>query len=57
MSMGKLILHQENLDQLQELIISQLEALSQAKFDRPEVRKQIAKIIVSRFKKQLGIVN
>ncbi len=55
MGMGKIILHKEDLEKLEELITSQLEALSQAHFDKVNVRKQIAKIIVSRFKKYLKI--
>jgi len=54
--MGKIILTTEKLDKLQELIEQNLEALKQAHFDEPEVRAQISKIIVNRFKKYLGIV-
>ena len=53
--MGKIILTPKKLDKLQEIIESNLEALSQAHFSEKEVRKQISGIIVSRFKKYLGI--
>jgi len=53
--MGKIILTPEKLDKLQEIIESNLEALRQAHFEEKEVRVQISKIIVSRFKKYLGI--
>ena len=55
--MGKIILTQEKLDKLQEIIVQNLEALQQAHFSEPEVRVQISKIIVNRFKKYLGIFN
>ena len=53
--MGKIILTPESLEELQKIIVANLEALSQARFDEKEVRVQISKIIVSRFKKYLGI--
>ena len=53
--MSKIILTPEKLNKLQEIIEKNLEALKQAHFDEPEVRVQISKIIVSRFKKYLGI--
>ncbi len=53
--MGKIILTPERLDKLQEIIESNLDALKQARFEEKEVRIQISKIIVSRFKKYLGI--
>tara|TARA_R110002110_G_scaffold62351_1_gene174158 strand:- start:124 stop:288 length:165 start_codon:yes stop_codon:yes gene_type:complete len=53
--MGKIILTPESLEELQKIIVKNLEALKQAHFDEPEVRVQISKIIVSRFKKYLGI--
>jgi hypothetical protein len=55
--MGKIILTQEKLDKLQEIIVQNLEALQQDHFSEPEVRVQISKIIVNRFKKYLGIFN
>jgi len=55
--MGKIILTQEKLDKLHEIIVQNLEALKQAHFSEPEVRVQISKIIVARFKKYLGIFN
>jgi len=53
--MGKIILTPESLDKLQEIIVTNLKALSQARYNEEEVREQISKIIVSRFKKYLGI--
>ena len=53
--MGKIVLTPEKLNKLQEIIESNLEALAQAHFSNKEVRKQISDIIVSRFKKYLGI--
>ena len=53
--MGKIVLTPEKLDKLQEIIESNLEALKQASFEENEVRVQISRIIVSRFKKYLGI--
>ena len=53
--MSKIILTPEKLNKLQEIIEKNLEALKQAHFDEPEVRVQISKIIVARFKKYLGI--
>jgi len=53
--MGKIVLTPEKLDKLQEIIESNLEALKQARFEENEVRVQISRIIVSRFKKYLGI--
>ena len=53
--MGKIILTPESLEELQKIIVTNLEALSQAHFNQEEVRVQISKIIVSRFKKHLGI--
>ena len=53
--MGKIILTPESLEELQKIIVKNLEALSQAHFDKEEIRKQISEIIVSRFKKYLGI--
>ena len=53
--MSKIILTPEKLNKLQEIIEKNLEALKQAHFDEPEVRVQISKIIVNRFKKYLGI--
>ena len=55
--MGKIILTQEKLDKLQEIIVQNLEALQQDHFSETEVRVQISKIIVNRFKKYLGIFN
>ena len=55
MNMGKIILTPEKLDKLQEIIVQNLEALKQAHFSDEEVRIQISRIIVSRFKKYLGI--
>jgi hypothetical protein len=55
--MGKITLNKENLDKLQEIIEAQLEALQQAHFGKEEVRKQISKIIITRFKKSMGIAN
>ena len=54
--MGKIILTTEKLDQLELIIEQTLDALSQAHLDKEEVRKQISKIIVNRFKKHLGII-
>ena len=53
--MGKIILTPEKLDKLREIIESNLEALHQARFEEKEVRIQISKIIVSRFKSYLKI--
>jgi len=53
--MGKIILTPQSLEELQKIIVANLEALSQARFDEKEVRLQISKIIVARFKKHLGI--
>jgi|ETNvirnome_6_100_1030635.scaffolds.fasta_scaffold178054_2 20S proteasome alpha/beta subunit len=47
--------HIEHFKKLQELIETNLEALSQAHYNQEEVRKQIAVIIVSRFKKYLKL--
>ena len=53
--MGKIILTPESLVELQKIIETNLEALHQARFEESEVRVQISKIIVSRFKKYLKI--
>jgi hypothetical protein len=53
--MRKIILTPEVLDELQKIIETNLESLSQAHFGEKEVRKTIGKIIVARFKKYLGI--
>ena len=53
--MGKIILTPESLEELQKIIVKNLEALNQAHFGEVEVRVQISKIIVNRFKKYLGI--
>ena len=53
--MGKIILTPEHLEKLKDIIESNLEALKQAHFGEEEVRAQISKIIVARFKKHLGI--
>ena len=53
--MGKIVLNKEKLAKLQEIIEAQLEALQQAHFGKEEVRKQISKIIISRFKNYLKI--
>ena len=53
--MGKIILTPESLKELQKIIETNLEALSQAHFGEKEVRKQIATIIVNRFKSYLKI--
>jgi|TARA_R110000824_G_scaffold126658_3_gene286279 hypothetical protein len=54
--MGKIILTPESLEELQKIIEINLHALQLANFSESQVRAQISKIIVSRFKKYLGIV-
>jgi hypothetical protein len=51
--MKEIILSEESLEELQKIIVKNLEALKQAHYNEEEVRVQISKIIVSRFKKYL----
>ena len=53
--MGKIILTPQSLEELQNIIEKQLEALQQAHFDNEEVRKTIGKIIINQFKRYLKI--
>ena len=53
--MGKIILTPQSLEELLEIIESQLDAMKLAHFEHKEVRKTIGKIIVSQFKKYLKI--
>jgi len=53
--MGKIILTPRSLEELQNIIEKQLDAMKLAHFDNKEVRKTIGKIIVNQFKKYLKI--
>ena len=53
--MGKIILTPQSLEELQNIIETQLNAMKLARFEHEEVRKTIGIIIVSQFKKYLKI--
>jgi hypothetical protein len=53
--MGKIILTPQSLEELQNIIEKQLDAMKLAKFEHAEVRRTIGVIIVSQFKKYLKI--
>ena len=55
MSMGKIVLSKENLEKLQILIEMNLEGFKRGDFEKEEVRKTVAKVVISQFKNYLKI--
>ena len=51
----KIILKQDHLDELEDILNRYLSAHSRAQWDNPEARKIIINLIMTKFKKALGI--
>ena len=51
----KIILKKEHLDKLENILDTYLSAHSRAQWDNPEARQIIINLIITKFKKSLGI--
>ena len=51
----KIILKQEHLNELENILNRYLSAHSRAQWDNPEARQIIINLIITKFKKSLGI--